>query len=84
MNSLTALQTAQIRAALVAAMDFVEEEIDNRSAAGGEMSDYEDEPKGIYAALEACLEFVPACCAECGACPGFIGADCTGDCGWEQ
>ena len=84
MNSITSLQTAQIRAAIVAAMDFIEEEAENRSAAGGSMSDYEDEPKAIYSALEACLEFVPDCCAACGACPGFIGAECTGDCGWEK
>lgn len=22
------------------------------------------------------------CCAACGACPGFIGAECDGDCEW--
>jgi hypothetical protein len=24
------------------------------------------------------------CCSSCGACPGFIGAECTGDCDHER
>lgn len=33
-------------------------------------------------ATEALEEDDDGCCPACGACPGFMGADCDGDCEW--
>lgn len=74
----------RMRAAIMSAMNFLEEEADNRAAAGADQSDYAREPGELYTLLDGCLELIPDSCPECGACPGFIGAECTGDCGWEQ
>lgn len=75
----------QLRNAISDAMEFLEEEAENRASAGGAMSDYEREPMQIFLRLQAALEcLAPSECPACGACPGFIGAECTGDCGWEQ
>lgn len=84
MTVLTPQQTERVRAAIVSAMDFLEEEAENRAAAGASMSDYAEEPLDIRKALDDALELLPDSCPACGACPGFIGAECTGDCGWEQ
>lgn len=44
---------------LALAADFIEEEADNRSAAGSECSDYEREPRELAARLRSAMEPLP-------------------------
>ncbi len=53
-------KASDVQATLEAALAFIEEEAENRSAAGSTMSDYEREPRELAERLRAALTEVPS------------------------
>ena len=50
------LRASVMLAALKAAAEFLEDEADNRAAAGSEMSDYEREPRDVLDQVQAAIK----------------------------